>query len=89
MAWLAASDDSHFMNYVDEVLSYQVNAGVNPYLVFLAHPWEFREWAGKDKYAYCSGQNYELLRNRFMLLEQKYPLKYVSMKELARSLSIE
>jgi len=89
MAWLAASDDSHFTNYVDEVVTYLVNAGVSPYLVFLAHPWEFREWADKDKYAYCSGRNHKLLRDRFMLLEKKYPLQYVSMKELARSLSIE
>jgi len=89
MTWLTTSDNNHFLDYVDEVLKFQVNAGVNPYLVFLAHPWEFKEWANKGKYGYCSSHNYELLRDKFLLLGERYPLKYIKMKELTGTLSIE
>ena len=89
MARLTTTDDSHLLNYVGEVLAFQVGAGVSPHLVFLAHPWEFKEWADKGKPGYCSSHNYELLSRKLSLLERKYRLRYVGMKELSQSLSAE
>ena len=89
MARLATSDDSHFIKYVGKVLAFQVTAGVSPHLVFLAHPWEFKEWTDKRRPSYCSSHNYDLLNRKFSLLEERYQLRYVSMKELSRSVSLE
>ena len=89
MAQLATSDDSHFIKYVGEVLAFQVTAGVSPHLVFLAHPWEFKEWTDKRRPSYCSSHSYELLSRKLSLLEEKYRLRYVSMKELSQSVSLE
>jgi len=89
MARLTAGDDAHFLDYVRQVLSFQVGAGVKPHLVFLAHPWEFVEWPGNRRPAYCSGNNYQLLKQKLSLLEEKYPLKYVGMKEMSREVSAE
>jgi len=89
MFQLATSDDSHFLNYVKQVLAFQRETGVRPHLVFLAHPWEFREWPGKRELSYCSSHNYELLKRKFSLLAEKYQLRYVSMKELAQLVNAE
>jgi len=89
MVRLAAGDDAHFLDYVRQVLSFQAGAGVRPHLVFLAHPWEFMEWPNKGRLDYCSGGNYELLRSKLSLLAERYPLKYMGMKELSREVSAE
>jgi len=89
MAWLATASDHNFLNYIDEVMSFQISAGVKPHLVFLAHPWEFREWTGKERLNYCSSDNYELLHRKLQLLKERYQLKYVCLKELAQLLSSE
>ena len=89
MARLAASDDSHFIKYVGEVLAFQVTAGVSPHLVFLAHPWEFKEWTDNRRLSYCSSHNYDLLCRKFSLLEERYQMRYVSMKELSQLVSAE
>jgi hypothetical protein len=89
MAWLATVNDQSFLNYVDEVLSFQTNARTKPYLVFMAHPWEFRKWPEKKEYDYCSKDNYELLHLKLKLLEKRYKVKYVCLKELARLLESE
>jgi len=89
MTRLAITDDSHLLNYVGEVLAFQVGTGVSPHLVFLAHPWEFKEWVNKGRPAYCSSRNYELLSRKFSLLAERYRLRYVGMKELAQSVSAE
>ena len=86
MAWLATASDHHFLHYVDEVLSFQISAGTKPHLVFMAHPWEFREWTEKKGDDYCSKDNYELLRRKLQLLKERYQLQYVCLKELARLL---
>ncbi|MBU2536706.1 MAG: polysaccharide deacetylase family protein [Chloroflexota bacterium] len=86
MAWLAITNDHHLLGYVDEVMSFQINAGTKPHLVFLAHPWEFREWTEKKGYDYCSKDNYELLRRKLQLLKERYQLRYVCLKELAQLL---
>ncbi|MFC2122479.1 DUF2334 domain-containing protein [Bacteroidota bacterium] len=89
MARLVAGDDAHFLDYVRQVLSFQAGAGVKPHLVFLAHPWEFMEWPGNRRPAYCSGNNYQLLKQKLSLLEERYSLKYVGVKELSREVSAE
>jgi hypothetical protein len=89
MAWLAAASDQQLLDYVAEVVSFQISNGTKPHLVFLAHPWEFRKWGGKERLGYCSGDNYELLRRKMQLLKERYQLKYVSMKELAQALGSE
>lgn len=86
MAWLATASDHHLLNYVDEVLSFQISAGTKPHLVFMAHPWEFREWTEKKGDDYCSRDNYELLRRKLQLLKERYQLQYVCLKELAQLL---
>jgi len=82
MARLATTDESHFLSYLGEVLGFQVQAGVKPHLVFLAHPWEFKAWADNKRLGHCSSDNYELLKRKLSLLKERYQLKYVSMKEL-------
>jgi hypothetical protein len=89
MARLATSDDHHFIEYVGEVLAFQVKAGVSPHLIFLAHPWEFKEWTDKNRPSYCSSHNYDLLSKKLLSLEERYRLRYVSMKELPRLVSTE
>jgi len=89
MARLATTDDSHFLNYVSEVLTFQVGVGARPHLVFLAHPWEFKGWADKRKPGYCSSHNCELLSRKLSLLKERYRLSYVSMKELSQLVSTE
>ncbi|HEY83024.1 MAG TPA: hypothetical protein G4O01_07055 [Dehalococcoidia bacterium] len=89
MFQLATSDDNHLLSYVKEVLAFQMGIGVRPHLVFLTHPWEFKEWPGRKRLGYCSSSNYELLKRKFSLLEEKYQLRYVSMKELAQLVSVE
>jgi len=89
MTRLAASDDTHFLDYVRQVFSFQAGAGAKPHLVFLAHPWEFMEWPGNRRPAYCSSNNYQLLKQKLTLLEERYPLKYVGIKELSRQVSAE
>jgi peptidoglycan/xylan/chitin deacetylase (PgdA/CDA1 family) len=84
MFQLATSDDSHLLNYVKEVLAFQMGTGARPHLVFLAHPWEFQEWPGERRPSYCSSRNYELLKRKFSLLKERYQLRYVSMRELAQ-----
>lgn len=89
MSWLAATSDQHLLDYVAEVVSFQIRNGTKPHLVFLAHPWEFREWEGQKPLDYCSEDNYELLQRKMRLLGERYQLRYVSMKELARALGGE
>jgi peptidoglycan/xylan/chitin deacetylase (PgdA/CDA1 family) len=89
MSWLATADDRHLLDCVAEVVSFQMSNGAKPHLVFLAHPWEFRGWSGNARLNYCSGDNYELLSRKMRLLEERYQLKYVSMKELAQMLGSE
>ncbi len=86
MAWLATTNDYQLLDYVEEVLSFQINAGTKPHLVFMAHPWEFREWTEKKGDGYCSKDNYELLRRKLQLLKERYQLQYVCLKELAQLL---
>ena len=89
MSWLAAASDQHLLDHVSEVVSFQISKDTKPHLVFLAHPWEFREWTGNEKLNYCSRDNYELLRSKMQLLGERYQLQYVSMRELAQILSSE
>ncbi len=84
MFQVTAGDDRHFTDYVDDVLTFQVKAGVMPHLVFLAHPWEFQEWPARRRLDYCAQANYELLRRRFSLLRERYRLSYVTLSEMAR-----
>jgi len=86
MAWLAAASDQHLLDYVAEVVAFQTRNGVKPHLVFLAHPWEFREWGGEEGLDYCSRDNYGLLQRKMRSLQERYQLQYVSMKELAQTL---
>ncbi len=86
MAWLATTSDSQFLSYAGEVLSFQISAGTKPHLVFMAHPWEFREWTGGKGYDYCSKDNYELLHQKLQLIKERYQLQYVCLKELAQLL---
>ena len=86
MLWLATTSDRHLLDCIDEVLSFQISAGTKPHLVFLAHPWEFREWDRGERYSYCSGDNYELITRKLQSLEESYQLKYVCLRELAQLL---
>lgn len=87
MAQLVMADDRHFINYVNDVLIFQMEERVTPHLVFLAHPWEFQEWPGRKELSYCSAGNYELLHRKFSLLQEKYRINYVTLKEIGRSLT--
>ncbi len=89
MAWLATTSDQQMLAYVAEVVAFQIRNGTQPHLVFLAHPWEFREWAGREELSYCSGDKYGLLRRKMQLLKERYQLKYAGMKELAQMLGSE
>ncbi len=89
MSWLAAASDQHLLEYVAEIVSFQMDNGTKPHLVFLAHPWEFREWTGREKLGYCSRDNYKLLHRRMQSLQARYQLQYVGMKELAQTLGSE
>jgi peptidoglycan/xylan/chitin deacetylase (PgdA/CDA1 family) len=87
MFQMATADDRHFIDYVDHVLNFQLQEGVNPHLVFLAHPWEFQEWFGRKGLGYCSEGNYELLHRKFSLLQEKYRINYVTLKGIGSSLA--
>jgi len=89
MAWLATTSDQQLLDFVAEVVSFQIQNGTKPHLVFLAHPWEFRECTGEKRLGYCSEDNYELLRRKMQLLKGRYQLQYVGMKELAHMLGNE
>lgn len=87
MFQVATADDWRFINYVNDILAFQMEETVTPHLVFLAHPWEFQEWPGRKDLSYCSKGNYELLHRRFSLLQEKYRINYVPLKEIGRSLA--
>ena len=60
------------------VVAFQLENNVTPHVVFLAHPWEF-----KNNGSYCSEKNYIRIRNMLNELEKNYNVKYVTMNKLA------
>lgn len=58
------------------VVRFQLAHGAKPFLVFLAHPWEF---SGNKKFGYCSDGNYERLSRALDDLSKLYKLTFVTM----------
>lgn len=61
----------------------EATTGMAPFLVFLAHPWEFfAHETGPFDVGYCSPDNFAMLRRRLARLAQTFELDYLTIKEL-------
>lgn len=62
------------MEISETVIKFQLAAKQKPFLVFLAHPWEFFE---NKKFNYCSTSNYRLLFDFVNILQKKNVIKFI------------
>lgn len=69
-----------FIRYISRVASYQLSRGVQPFLNIFAHPWEFYE---NTVDRFCSEANCDRLVRRVEMLERLFPVKHLSISELA------
>jgi peptidoglycan/xylan/chitin deacetylase (PgdA/CDA1 family) len=72
-----------FSDISESVIRYQGSSGQKPYLVFLAHSWEFDE---TDKFQYCTSRNYSRLQAGIDLLGKKFRLNFKTIAETGSSL---
>jgi len=75
----------NFLNFIDNVVNFQVTNNIEPHLVFLAHSWEFSN-TEEEKFNYSSPKNYEVLKSFLELLERRYKVKYMTIKKLSKIL---
>lgn len=76
---LSKMSNDYLLGYVSKIIRIQKALGQKPYLVFLAHPWEFYE---NKHEKYCSQKNYEKLEETVMFLKQHFNLKTERISEL-------
>jgi peptidoglycan/xylan/chitin deacetylase (PgdA/CDA1 family) len=77
---------NEFLEFVENVTSYQISSRFKPHLVFLAHSWEFIEH--DIKMIKCSEDNYKSLLNICNLLERNYQVEYITLNKLATKLGL-
>ena len=82
MANLCGMNDEEFLTYVDDIIKCQLLLKQKPFLVFLAHPWEFY---GNERFNYCSTKNYALLERRIELLKERFEIKFRTISQLHSS----
>jgi len=74
-------EKNEILEFVKIVTSFQQANGIRPYLVFLAHPWEFIH---VKNLAYCSPKNYSVLEKIVNILEENYKIKFLKIAELSK-----
>ncbi|MEK6979635.1 MAG: polysaccharide deacetylase family protein [Candidatus Micrarchaeota archaeon] len=79
MANLCGMKDEGFLTYVDDVVKCQLLLKQKPFLVFLAHPWEFYS---NERFGYCSNKNYALLARRIELLTERFDIRFKTISGL-------
>jgi len=85
MEILKRISQNDFIDFINNVVNFQVSSGIEPHLVFLAHSWEFSHMKTR-KFNYSSEKNYEILLSSLELLEKKYKIKYLSLEQLSKEL---
>lgn len=77
-----------FYKYLNRILSFGANNGLPPYLVFLAHSWEFASSdLNNPDLDYSDDNNYEKMFSKLDRLVQKYDIQFVTIQELAQKIS--
>lgn len=76
---LSRMSEDYLVDYVSKIVRIQKALGQKPYLVFLAHPWEFYENRHEQ---YCKNENYEKLKNMIIILKKKFRIKESKISDL-------
>ncbi len=83
LANLLLKRDNELPNYIKEVINIQRSYQQEPYLVFLAHSWEFEELPNPPKGCeYASKKNYFLLFKKIALIRDRYLTNFFRISEL-------
>jgi peptidoglycan/xylan/chitin deacetylase (PgdA/CDA1 family) len=86
MNTLRRLSDEELVDLVETVLRFEHFLGVSPHIVFLSHSWDYLNKGSSQKFWYCSESNFEFLFKRFSLIEEKLPIKFVTMRQLSKGL---
>lgn len=73
-------------NFVANIVSYQIERGINPHVVMLTHQWEFlgaNNFPSKS-FRYVSSENLALLEDFLKKLGKMFKMKFLTMQELAK-----
>ena len=78
--------NQNFLEFIGQILKWQVYRQQIPHLVFLAHPWEFFTNSADEfdeNFTHRGLHNYEVLKDRLALLENNFDVRYVTMNQLS------
>lgn len=74
------------VNFVKDIISYQLGRDINPHIVMLTHQWEFAgaQEVPDKSFEYAMGDNLALLRDFLSAVRNEFKVKFVTMEELAK-----
>jgi len=78
--------DQNFLEFIGQILKWQVYKRQIPHLVFLAHPWEFFTNSADEfdeNFTHRGPHNYEILKDRLALIKNNFNVRYVTLNQLS------
>lgn len=73
--------EGDIVEYVNEIIAFQIAKSNIPHLVFLAHSWEFSDL---ERFGYCTNENVNKFKNFINILKNNYNTEFVKIKDILK-----